>query len=125
MAPCTFFGGESRIPNVWWNDAQRNANLNRIANGWNGNAWFAFVRYSLRSSAPRCGTEVLLSCGRTGSGLLAPALRGCALKPLGFNISVLGNSRLRVAIARYGEATARSPSPLPSDSKMRKIIKPL
>jgi len=43
LLECTF-NGESRIPNVWWNGAQRDADRGRVARGWDGDAWFAFVR---------------------------------------------------------------------------------
>lgn len=37
------FDGVQRVPNVWWNDTDRNVNLNTLANTWNDNYWFVFV----------------------------------------------------------------------------------
>jgi len=42
----TIFDGNRQACNVWWNDANRKANLNKVADYGNANDWFAF-RYSL------------------------------------------------------------------------------
>jgi len=38
------FEGDRQVPNVWLNDAKRNANLNWFDKKWNDNYWFAFSR---------------------------------------------------------------------------------
>jgi len=40
-------GGDRYVPNVWWDEAIRHANVSGVADGWSAFYWFAFLRNPL------------------------------------------------------------------------------
>ena len=43
LVACSF-GGERRVPRVWWSRSERESRLSWFGNEWDGRCWFAFVR---------------------------------------------------------------------------------
>jgi len=76
-APYNTFDGNRQVCNVWWNDTDRNCNLNWYDNEWNANYWFAFVRESLRSPpAPVAGGVSFCTLRSQPPSILPMSCRG-------------------------------------------------